>query len=151
MRVGRPVKALPQPVCDYCDAKAVLARAGEETYPYREDHGPIWICTACQAWIGTHSRSTRNVPLGRLADAALREAKSQLHDALEPLIAAKVRRDAVNPFSARAKALHWVATELGFDPAPASIHDMSLDNCQQAIRYVEAFVQARRQRGQEST
>jgi hypothetical protein len=151
MRVGRPVKALPQPICSYCGQNAALARAGDETYPYREDHGPIWICTACQAWIGTHSRSTRHVPLGRLADAALREAKSQLHDALEPLIAAKVRRDAVNPFSARAKALHWVSTELGFDPAPASIHDMSLDNCQKAIRYVEAFVQARRQRGQEST
>ena len=104
MRVGRPVKALPQPICSYCGQNAALARAGDETYPYREDHGPIWICTACQAWIGVHSRSTRNVPLGRLADAALREAKSQLHDALEPLIAAKVRRDAVNPFSARAKA-----------------------------------------------
>jgi hypothetical protein len=151
MRVGRPVKALPQPVCDYCGAKAALARAGEEPYPYREDHGPLWICTACQAWVGIHSRSNRNVPLGRLADAALREAKSRLHDALEPLVAAKVRRDAVNPFSARAKALRWVATELGFDPAPASIHDMTLDQCQHALRYVEAFVQAHRQRGHEAT
>jgi hypothetical protein len=86
-----------------------------------------------------------------LANAALREAKSGLHDALGPLVAAKVRRDAVNPFSARAKALRWVATELGFDPAPASIHDMTIDQCQQALRYVEAFMQARRQRGRETT
>jgi len=149
MRVGRPVKALPQPVCDYCGQKATLARTGDTAYPYREDHGPVWICIACQAWIGIHSRSTRNVPLGRLADAALREAKSRLHDALEPLVAAKVRRDAVNLFSARAKALHWVATELDFDPVPPSIHDMTSDQCQQALRYVEAFVQSRRQRGTE--
>jgi hypothetical protein len=146
MRIGRPVKAPPQPVCDYCGQKAVLARTGDTAYPYREDHGPVWICAACQAWIGVHSRSTRNVPLGRLANASLREAKSRLHDALEPLIAAKVRRDAVNLFSARAKALRWIATELGFDPLPPSIHDLTSDQCQNALRYVEAFVKDRQQR-----
>ena len=151
MRVGKPVKALPQPLCDYCGANAILARVGDEAYPYRADHGTVWICVSCQAWIGIHSRSTRNVPLGRLANAELREAKSRLHDALEPLVAAKVRRDAVNPFSARAKALQWVATELGFDPVPTSIHDMTLDQCQQALRHVEAFMQARRQSGRETT
>ena len=29
MHVGRPVKALPQPLCDYCGAKALLARYGD--------------------------------------------------------------------------------------------------------------------------
>jgi hypothetical protein len=144
VRVGKPVKALPQPLCDYCGARATLARSGDETYPYRDDHGPVWICTACQAWIGIHARSTRNVPLGRLADAALRDAKSRLHDALEPLVTGKVRRDRVNAFEARAKAIRWVATELGFDPVPASIHAFSLDQCEQALRYVEAFMAARR-------
>jgi hypothetical protein len=150
MRVGRPVKALPQPECNYCGAKAALSRAGDESYPYREDHGALWICTRCQAWIGIHSRSARHVPLGLLADAALREAKSHLYDALEPLVAAKVRRDGINPFSARAKALHWVATELGFEPVPASIHNMTLDQCQRGLRYVEAFVQTRTQRSRET-
>ncbi|MFM0046096.1 zinc-finger-containing protein [Paraburkholderia sediminicola] len=144
MRVGRPVKALPQPDCDYCGERALLARADDEAYPYREDHGPLWICTACQAWIGIPSRSTRNVPLGRLADAPLRDAKSRLHDMLEPLVAGKVRRDRVNPFEARAKAIRWAAGELGFDPLPASIHNLSLEQCEQAIRYVEAFIAHRR-------
>lgn len=144
MRVGKPVKALPQPVCDYCDARALLARSGDEPYPYREDHGPLWICPACQAWIGVHSRSTRNVPLGRLADAALREAKSRLHDVLEPLVDGKVRRDRVNIFEARARAIRWVSTELGIDPLPGSIHALSLDQCEHALRYVEAFMAGRR-------
>ncbi|MEM5343993.1 zinc-finger-containing protein [Paraburkholderia azotifigens] len=144
MRVGKPVKALPQPLCDYCGAKAVLARAGDEIYPYRDDHGPVWVCAPCQAWIGIPARSTRHVPLGRLADAALRDAKSRLHDTLEPLVAGKVRRDGVNAFEARAKAIRWVATELGFDPLPNSIHMLSLDQCEQALRYVEAFMAARR-------
>lgn len=144
MRVGKPVKALPQPLCDYCGAKAVLARAGDESYPFRDDHGPVWICTPCQAWIGIHARSTRHVPLGRLADAALRDAKSRLHDALEPLVAGKVRRDGVNAFEARAKAIRWVATELGFDPLPNSLHTLTLDQCEQALRFVDAFMAARR-------
>ncbi|KAA1000925.1 hypothetical protein FVF58_39965 [Paraburkholderia panacisoli] len=144
MRVGKPVKALPQPLCDYCGTRALLARAGDESYPYREDHGPVWICTSCQAWIGVHARSTRNVPLGRLANAQLREAKSHLHDVLEPLVAGKVRRDGVNTFEARAKAIRWVATELGFDPMPGSIHMLTLDQCEQALRYVDAFLAPRR-------
>ncbi|MGF7000845.1 zinc-finger-containing protein [Paraburkholderia sp. GAS32] len=140
MRVGRPIKALPQPLCDYCGAHAAFVKDGEASYPYRDDHGALWVCTACQAWIGIHSRSTRNVPLGRLADGALRDAKRRLHDALEPLVSGKVRRDHVNPFEARAKAIHWVASELRFDPVPASIHNLSLDQCEQAIRHVEAFI-----------
>lgn len=144
MRVGRPIKALPQPLCDYCGARAALVKSGEASYPYREDHGALWVCAACQAWIGIHARSTRNVPLGRLADAALRDAKARLHSALEPLVAGKVRRDGVNAFEARAKAVRWVAGELGFEPVPGSIHNLSLEQCEQAIRYVEAFIAQRR-------
>lgn len=46
MRVGKPVKALPQPVCDYCVTRAVLTRPGDEAYLYRDDHGPLWRCVA---------------------------------------------------------------------------------------------------------
>jgi hypothetical protein len=100
----------------------------------------------CQAWIGTHARSRHNTPLGRLADAALRDAKSRLHDALEPLAEAKVRRDSVTIFEARAKAVRWVAAELGFEPLPASLHAFTLDQCEQALRYTEAW-QVRRRAG----
>jgi hypothetical protein len=43
----------------------------------------------------------------------LRDAKSRLHDALEPLIAAKMRGDGVNAFEARGKAMKWVIASLG--------------------------------------
>jgi hypothetical protein len=103
MRVGRPVKALPQPACDYCQARAVLRRHGDDGYPYRDDRGPLWTCAPCGAWIGTFPRSKRNLPLGRLANASLRDLKAKLHAALEPLVQAKVRRDGCNAFEARAK------------------------------------------------
>jgi hypothetical protein len=50
----------------------------------------------------------------------------------------------VNTFEARAKAIRWVATELGFDPMPGSIHMLTLDQCEQALQYVDAFMAARR-------
>jgi hypothetical protein len=140
VRVGRPIRALPQPLCDYCGAHAVLAKYGETSYPYREDPGALWVCPGCQAWTGIHPRSTRNVPLGRLADGALRDTKMRLHDTFEPLVAGKIRCDGVNPFEARAKAIRWVAGELGFEPVPGSIHNLSLEQCEQAIRHVEAFI-----------
>ena len=80
----------------------MLVRAGDEAYPYREDHGPLWVCPPCGAWIGVFARSRRHVPLGRLANAELRECKAKLHEVLEPLVAVKVRRDGCNPFQARA-------------------------------------------------
>ncbi|KAF7964113.1 hypothetical protein AWV80_02135 [Cupriavidus sp. UYMU48A] len=144
MRVGRPIPALPQPVCDYCGARALLASAGEEAYPYLDDHGPVWICVACQAWIGVRTRSKHNVPLGRLANAALRERKMRLHDALEPLVAAKIRRDRVNAFEARGKAMKWLIASLDLDVTTPSIHALSLEQCEQAIRYTAEFQASRR-------
>jgi len=59
MRVGRPVKPLPHPNCDYCNAPATLTRAGDEAYPYRDDHGPLWMCAASRIWRPTNSSIER--------------------------------------------------------------------------------------------
>jgi hypothetical protein len=144
MRVGRPVKALPHPNCDYCGSPATLARAGDEIYPYREDHGALWMCVDCQAWIGVFPRSTRNVPLGRLADARLRELKAKLHAMLEPLAQAKVRRDGCSIFEARAKGLKWVTQQIGAALAErGSIHSLDAEQCEAAISVIERFEQER--------
>jgi hypothetical protein len=84
------------------------------------------------------------VPLGRLANAALRDAKSRLHDALEPLVAAKMRRDGVNAFDARGKAMKWVIASLGLEVDTPSIHALSLEQCEQAIGYIADFQASRR-------
>jgi hypothetical protein len=143
MRVGRPIPLPPQPCCDYCGERARLLHAGDDGYPYLENHGPLWVCLGCQAWIGVRPRSKQNPPLGRLADAALRDAKSRLHDALEPLVAAKMRRDGVNPFEARGKAMKWVIATAGLEASSPSIHVLSLEQCEQAIRCIDDFRAAR--------
>lgn len=144
MRVGRPIPAPPQPVCDYCGAKAILARVGEDAYPYLEDHGPVWICVSCQAWVGVRARSKHCTPLGHLANAALREERSRLYDALEPLVAAKIRRDGVNAFEARGKAMKWLIASLKFQVDSPSIHALSLEQCEQAIQFIAEFQTSRR-------
>ncbi|ODV43417.1 hypothetical protein AWV79_17315 [Cupriavidus sp. UYMMa02A] len=148
MRVGRPIPAPVQPVCDDCGNVAQLAQAGDTAYPYLEDHGPVWICAPCQAWIGVRPRSRQHTPLGRLANAELRDAKKRLHDALEPLVVGKMRRDGVNPFEARGKAIKWLASELNFNLSTPSIHALTREQCEQAIRYISEF-QAARQRSSE--
>jgi hypothetical protein len=143
MRVGRPVKPLPQPVCDYCGVKAALVRAGDNAYPYHEDHGPLWLCASCEAWIGVFARSRRHVPLGRLANVELRDWKARLHDALEPLAAAKVRRDGCNLFEARARGMRWLVGEMALDDRHGNIHQLDVEQCKMAIGIIERF---RRQR-----
>ncbi|KXV08777.1 hypothetical protein CR51_10675, partial [Caballeronia megalochromosomata] len=143
MRIGKPVKPPPHPNCDYCGTSATLVHAGEAAYPYRDDLGPLWLCADCQAWVGVFPRSTRHVPLGRLADARLRDLKAKLHAALEPLVAAKVRRDGCNVFEARAKAMKWLAAEIGANAEKCSIHTLDAGQCERATAVVERFQRAR--------
>jgi len=143
MRVARPVKPLPQPRCQYCGAHAVLVSSGSPSYPYREDHGTLWLCGPCQAWIGIYSRSSRNVPLGQLANAELREWKAQLHAALEPMAVTKARRDAISIFEARAKGYRWLANALQIDEKACTIHQLDPDQCRAAVGVIEQFGRSR--------
>ncbi|CAN7786057.1 DUF3268 family zinc-finger domain-containing protein [Caballeronia sp. LjRoot34] len=143
MRVARPVKPLPQPHCEYCGAPAVLVRVGGLSYPYREDRGTLWLCEPCQAWIGIYSRSTRNVPLGRLANAELREWKAKLHAALEPMAVIKARRDGISIFEARAKGYRWLASALQIDEKACTIHHLDADQCRAAVGVIEQFERSR--------
>lgn len=63
-------------------------------------------------------------------------------------MAAKMRRDGANPFEARGKAIKWLASELDLTLSTPSVHALTREQCEQAIRYVSEF-QAARQRSSE--
>lgn len=86
------------PVCPYCEVPAVLVD-GKKIYPHRPDLAArkFWLCGPCDAYVGCHVRgawswrdgvrvtSDGTLPLGRLADAELRAAKSAVHAELDKL------------------------------------------------------------------
>jgi hypothetical protein len=144
MRVARPVKAMPQPYCPYCNAKAVLLRAADAGYPYgSRDYGPTWTCVPCAAWVGCHANSTRHVPLGRLADAELRQWKTKVHDAFDPLWKVKMRRDGCNQFEARNAGYKWLAGEMGIDVKQCHVGYFDIEQCKRAIEIITAVTKNR--------
>jgi len=71
-------------LCSYCGRAAVLV-TGREIYPHRSDlyAKQFWSCRDCDAYVGCHRGTTR--PLGRLANAELRQAKMRAHRAFDRL------------------------------------------------------------------
>ena len=65
--------------CHYCNKPAVMVH-GDVIYPNRSDLSSLlfWKCECCGAYVGTHKNSG-GVPLGILANADLRKAKSTAH------------------------------------------------------------------------
>lgn len=77
---GKPLT----PRCPYCEQFSELV-TGDVIYPHRPDlfHKKFYLCRADDAYVGTHPGT--EVPLGGLANAALRKAKTQAHAAFDPL------------------------------------------------------------------
>ena len=91
------------PHCPYCGKPSEPA-LGSRVYPNRPDLADerLWVCWPCDARVGTHPDGK---PLGRLANADLRRARSEAHKAFDPLW----RDDAME----RSVAYAWLECELG--------------------------------------
>lgn len=81
----------PVVTCKYCGNPATLVK-GDVIYPHRSDLYDLnfWQCEPCNAFVGCHKKSKRwnktgTEPLGRLANAELRTAKSAAHKAFDPM------------------------------------------------------------------
>ena len=89
-------------ICDYCGKPARLVNS---SMVYNgQDHGMIWLCHPCYAWVGVHKGTDE--PLGRLADAELRHWKRKAHAAFDPLWRGREKRT-------RRWAYDWLAQEMG--------------------------------------
>lgn len=109
--------------CDYCGNSAQRV-TGAEIYPHRPDlMGLIfWKCTPCEAYVGCHKNSNA-VPLGRLANAELRQAKNAAHRAFDPLWqSGKMTRTG---------AYRWLSKQLGIAPKNCHIGMFDVATCEQ--------------------
>lgn len=121
------------PDCDYCGKPSELV-SGAVLYPH---HGQkfadkyFFRCAPCQAWVGCHDGTFK--PLGRLANAELRRAKSAAHFAFDKLWQGKMRRDKCSKSVAREAAYGWLAKELGIAREDCHIGQMDLAMCDRVI------------------
>lgn len=109
-------------ICDYCGNKAALV-TGRKIYPHRPDLFPLWFwhCEPCKAWVGCHKNSDAQ-PLGRLANAELRLAKSAAHRDFDPLWKSGEMT--------RKQAYQWLSNQLGIPADSCHIGMFDVETCQ---------------------
>lgn len=116
--------------CDYCGNAAKLV-TGKAIYPRRPDLFRLhfWQCEPCGAYVGCHKKEGGNgdgtKPLGRLANAELRAAKTRAHAAFDPLWRERNMK--------RHKAYGWLAEKLGISKADCHIGMMDVETCERVV------------------
>lgn len=112
-------------LCHYCMAPAELV-GGDVIYPHRADlaNKLFYRCEPCGAYVGCHDGTDK--PLGRLADAELRAAKSAAHRAFDPLWRSKQMK--------RSEAYKWLAEQLGIEGKDCHIGMFDVETCWRAVR-----------------
>lgn len=112
--------------CEYCGNDAVLV-TGKEIYPHRRDlyNLQFWSCLPCGAWVGCHKNSDA-VPLGRLANAELRKAKSAAHAAFDPIWKDGNKR--------RSDAYYWLSKQLNVPFKECHIGMFNIATCAEVVR-----------------
>lgn len=113
-----------KPVCPYC-GKEARAVTGATIYP----HAPhlhakhFWYCQKDDAYVGCHRDSY--VPLGRLANAELREMKKRAHQAFDPLWKRQIM--------GRSEAYAWLSKAMGIPAVHTHIGMFDEKQCQTCI------------------
>lgn len=114
------------PRCPYCKDTALLV-TGKKVYP-KEEHKALWkknfwVCPDCDSRVGCHKDSTK--PLGRLANRELRKARTDAHNAFDPLWKEKKM--------SRKKAYGWLSKKLKVPLEKCHIGMFGLDKCKEVI------------------
>jgi hypothetical protein len=127
------------PKCPYCDRPAQLV-SGATIYPHRPDLLSLkfWQCAPCEAHVGCHRAGARvdgvisdgTIPLGRLANAELRRAKSAAHAAFDPLWKSRQM--------GRREAYAWLAKRLGISQANCHIGMFDVAACKAVVGIVQS-------------
>lgn len=135
--MGKP-KSRPPPVCPYCDKVAKFHQTSEAFYR-GIDYGPVWACIPCGAWVGCHKTGTGTTPLGRLANAELRQAKIAAHAAFDPLWRRKMAKQGASQGDARRAGYRWLSEQLGIEAAATHIGMFDAETCRRVVALCAPF------------
>jgi hypothetical protein len=109
-------------ICPYCIKPANLV---DSAVVYGTSYGKMWLCSPCDAYVGTHKDSKQHIPLGRLANAELRRWKIRAHDAFDPLWKSGEM--------SRGKAYLLMQDLMGISAGQAHIGEFTVDDCKSLI------------------
>ena len=138
-------------ICPYCGGKAELT-PGWMIYPLRPDlaSNRYWRCGPCHAWVGCHAPNPKRgltgvEPLGRLANAELREAKQCAHSWLDPwwkeyrmwVRHPAFTHDAKYDKARRRIIYSWLSRELGIPESDCHIGMFDVETCDRVSRICE--------------
>ena len=124
---------MSNPSCPYCQRSSEQVD-GTEIYGSRPDLAgrTFYLCRPCEAWVGTHRGTT--TPLGTLANADLRRARSEAHAAFDPLW--KGAEAGPARFPNRTAAYAWLAEAAGLSRERCHIAMMDLETCRRVVDLV---------------
>lgn len=122
-------------VCPYCAGKTKFYATSTLFYSGK-DYGPVWACEPCRAWVGCHKGT--ETPLGRLADAELRDWKKSAHSFFDPLWAAKMKKGFTKN-EARNLAYKWLGKQLGTTEEYTHIGMFNVDQCKKVVEICKEY------------
>lgn len=120
------------PTCPICGNAAELV-AGKKLFPKLLGLKTTWFwrCEPCDAHVGCHPGST--TPLGMLATARTRNARTRAHRAFDSLWNPPQRTSTT---FTRTKAYEWLSQALGIPPVLCHIGMFDEDTCERVIAAV---------------
>lgn len=113
-------------VCPYCAANAEFV-TGRIIYPNMSKFHKrkFYLCKTCQAYVGCHEGS--EVPLGRLANKRLRNAKMEAHAVFDPIWKSGVMT--------RSAAYSWLAKGLCIPDKDCHIGMFDEELCNRVVKF----------------
>lgn len=125
--------------CPYCSKPAELV-TGAQLYPHRDDLKALnfWRCAPCDAYVGCHGGT--EAPLGRLANATLRQAKRAAHTSFDALWRGAGRGKARD--IARGEAYRWLSGVMKLPPDKTHIGMFDDAQCAEVVRLCAGRVAA---------
>ncbi len=116
------------PICPYCRTASEFVSSIEV---YDRHRGMIYLCRSCGAYVGVHKETSK--PLGRLANAELRQKKQMAHKWFDRLWRAKIRRTGVSKTVARRAGYKWLAKQMGIDRKKCHIGMFDEEQCMMVV------------------
>lgn len=110
-------------VCPYCGKAAEFI---DSKVIYGRSYGMIYLCKDCRAWVGCHKGTDK--PLGRLANAELREWKQNAHHLFDKLWKGATMR--------RGEAYAWLAGQMGKTQQETHIGMFDVEECKKVVHLV---------------